>query len=106
MGDVADMLEQLHYQDDYWWDEKDDIYWTQKNGDKILLKDMSTSHINNCINLLKRSGEDNDWINTFEKEINFRKRKSLNTKLKKIKNYEEEKEEIDLDLFNENIFTK
>lgn len=31
--------------------------WTMKNGERIAVKDMTTSHIQNCINLLKRRKE-------------------------------------------------
>ncbi len=31
--------------------------WTMKNGEKIRIKDMETSHIKNCLRLLKRQTE-------------------------------------------------
>jgi len=110
MGDMSDWIEQTHYMgldvdDDH---EDDSVYWTQKDGTETLLQDMSTSHINNCINLLNsgRMGVDDvnnrDWVKTFEQEIIFRKRKELNSKIKKVKNYKEEVEEIDLNKINKN----
>lgn len=33
-----------------------DALWTMRDGQKIALKDMKTSHIENSLNMLKRNG--------------------------------------------------
>ena len=42
------------------------------------------------------------WLSIFDRELNFRKKKTLNSKLKKVKEYKEI-EEINLNKNNENI---
>jgi hypothetical protein len=39
--------------------------WTMKNGDKIKVKKMKTSHIINCVKLLKRNGFESYSIFSF-----------------------------------------
>lgn len=70
--------------------------WTTQTGQKIYVKDMSTEHIQNCINGLENGtiefytydGKDeeteNEWLKTFEKEINLRKIKQEKDLSKKI----------------------
>lgn len=102
MGDMSDDLERLIWDDDFDGDFNEPYahYWTQKDSTEILLQDMSTSHIKNCISLIKEgvlNTDPDDWLSIFLKELNFRKKKTLNNKLKKVKEY---KEEIDLDKIN------
>ena len=105
MGDMADDLERLWSDDDFFFaiDEPEDdnqywsrenVEWTQKEGQPIRVQDMETKHIKNCINFV---GSESGWIPIFERELNHRKRIALNKKLKKVKNF---KEEIDLDKIN------
>lgn len=44
-------------------------YWCMNNG-KILVKDMSTKHIKNCMAIV---GADDKWYNYFQQELNSRK---------------------------------
>lgn len=63
----------------------DEGYWTTKNGKRISIREMETSHIKNTINLLKRNIEKLDdtlrdyyddyfnyKINELEKELRVR----------------------------------
>jgi hypothetical protein len=36
----------------------DDKYWTTKEGEKVLIREMSNSHLANTIAMLKRKGSD------------------------------------------------
>lgn len=38
-----------------------DIIWTTKDGTKIRLGDMETSHLDNCAKMLKRQAESNEY---------------------------------------------
>lgn len=42
------------YLEDYWDDVDNDI-WRMKDGTRIAIKDMETSHIENCIKMINRS---------------------------------------------------
>ena len=64
-------------------------YWMKKDGSEILLQNMSTYHIKNCIKLLNTGRMNTDplnWLPIFDKELILRKKKILNIKLKKLKN--------------------
>jgi hypothetical protein len=57
--------------------------WVIKNGDELLIKNMETSHIYNCINMLKRNGYEGLCIDVFEQELDKRNKKPLdNVKIK------------------------
>lgn len=43
--------------------------WTMKDGEKIKLSDMTTTHILHCMNLV---GEDDGWYAEFQKELERR----------------------------------
>ncbi len=53
-------------------------YWTTRDGKRLKIEEMESSHIRNCINLLKRNItklnendlEDEYYINYFEFKIN------------------------------------
>ena len=44
--------------------------WTTKDGEEIKLTDMTTQHIKNCMKLV---GEDDDWYDKFNEELERRK---------------------------------
>lgn len=48
-------------------------YWTTKDGTKLLIKDMETSHVKNCIKMLERNRPD------FETEIDSAGEHGFNT---------------------------
>ena len=37
-------------------------YWTMRNGEEILIKDMTTTHLDNTIKLLERTFDEDDGI--------------------------------------------
>lgn len=68
----------------------DEMFWTMKNGDDIMIKDMADSHLKNTINMLKRkpiNGTRSAWVEILEGEYLNRR----SSKINKIK------ENIDLD---------
>ena len=73
MGEMAedfinDMLNQL-------WDieqERDMSIWITKDGEHMPIADMSTSHINNTINMLERNNDDYDYIPIFKRVLKNR----------------------------------
>lgn len=44
-------------------------YWLTRNGEKILVSEMSSVHISNCMRLV---GEDDPWYAYFQEELNKR----------------------------------
>lgn len=76
---MIDMMidEEIWYQKNM--DRLNSGIWTQKDGTKISISKMTNSHMQNCINMLKRKIANNTgneftelWINKFEKELEFR----------------------------------
>lgn len=45
--------------------------WTTKNGRKIKVKEMSETHIRNCMRIV---GEDDDWYFVFKQELGRRRK--------------------------------
>jgi hypothetical protein len=43
--------------------------WTMKNGDEIEIKDMTDSHIKNCMRMV---GKDTEWYEIFQRELDRR----------------------------------
>lgn len=70
----AFIMRELGYQN-AWRNFKNNI-WTMGNGKEINIEDMETSHIKNCINMLKRNEHivdlDDLWIEKFETELDIR----------------------------------
>lgn len=49
--------------------------WKKKDGSVIQISDMSESHIQNCLAMIKRNRDDDNamnWIKLFEAELNKR----------------------------------
>ena len=46
--------------------------WTTKNGKEILIADMDTGHIKNCIRMCRRKGFEERYIYLFEEELKRR----------------------------------
>jgi hypothetical protein len=46
-------------------------YWITKDKRKLLMTEMSESHITNCMKLV---GEDDEWYEVFQKELLRRER--------------------------------
>ena len=70
MGDMADDLAYREWQENSRWHGElnprgiktpDDFVWTTKDGKRLKLRDMETSHIENCIKMLERSLSDWDY---------------------------------------------
>lgn len=61
---------QLNYYYDYE-DDYDKGYWTTKNGDRLKIEQMETSHIKNTIAMLKRKNNEdyNNKIEELEEEL-------------------------------------
>lgn len=71
------------------YDEPDWNYWETKDGEKIAVKDMSESHIKNCIRMLEKEINPevefddelnypyNAWLNVFRDELEERRNKNV-----------------------------
>lgn len=48
--------------------------WTMRNGKEINVREMSRSHIRNCIAMLERGNSlfADEWIERFKQELSFR----------------------------------
>ena len=75
---IASWVEEQVYYDNIT-SQIDKGIWTQKNGEQINITEMTTSHIQNCINMLNRKLEKNAynefeelWVHRFKKELAFR----------------------------------
>ena len=60
------------------------LIWVMKNGEKILVRDMTDSHLLNCISSLKerriypfKDKKRNNWIHLLTQELRKRKYKKL-----------------------------
>jgi len=47
-------------------------HWEQKDGTKILLTSMTTSHLKNCILMIDRNEWRLDWLKHLQKELDSR----------------------------------
>ena len=50
-------------------------YWTMKDGSKIIISEMETSHIRNCLRLIRTGsviGRTSNYIHAFEDELIMR----------------------------------
>jgi len=73
MGDMADDLLR-HLERDMWLDDISKlppttpafIWWVQKDGTRIHIKDMTDSHIMNCINMIDRR---DNWRTAWKKPL-------------------------------------
>lgn len=49
--------------------------WTMRDGNTIKLSNMTETHIDNTINMLKRKNPDDGWIKILEQEKQYRRKK-------------------------------
>lgn len=78
-----ELVEDMSIDIELWYEEENrrigDGIWQQKDGKEIRVKDMESSHIENCIRMLQRQikeyGIDDikeGWIETFQRELKKR----------------------------------
>lgn len=48
------------------------LQWKQRDGTKIALKDMTSSHIQNCMNMIEKLDPGSMWIEIFGCELEKR----------------------------------
>lgn len=66
---------------------RESFTWYTKDGGNLILKDMKSKHIKNCINMLERSKNLMLWkIKTFKTELKYRRWVKLNRILKEDEN--------------------
>ena len=61
-----------------------ELEWTMREGDTIKIKDMNDSHIQKCLNMMRRkelNGNRKGWISVFE-DVQIVRRKEKIDKLK------------------------
>lgn len=64
-----------------------DMVWGMKDGKEIKIKNMETSHVKNCINMLNRKRENETriaWIDIFTDVLMKRRENKLNKILNNI----------------------
>lgn len=65
-----------HYNDIWTKYQKRKLFWTTKEGNRILISDMEDAHLVNTINHLEKKGEYNtainEWIDALRAEIKNR----------------------------------
>lgn len=47
--------------------------WLTAEGEEVLIRDMTTQHIKNCIAMLQKHGDEEKYISIFEQELEKRK---------------------------------
>lgn len=78
MGDIADYYRDQELEMEFnppksWTDDGKYTFWRTRDGSKIHLKDMTTSHIKNSIAMIKRNhGWREDWLEPLNKELEYR----------------------------------
>ena len=73
MGMFEDWYADDLFEEDYPYGLPSDT-WTTIDGKEIKLTDMTVKHIKNCMKLV---GEDDDWYDAFNKELERRKAEGL-----------------------------
>lgn len=75
---MFDLEEFINYDTDYIYEEQMALYnsriWVTKNDKELHISAMKSSHIQNCINMLKKSNWflAKDYIKLFKAELSFR----------------------------------
>lgn len=63
------------------WDLVDEGYWETKDGRHLKIKKMETNHIENCIKMLERTKEKDEYtdfkLNEFKEELDKREREEI-----------------------------